>query len=556
MPEPRFAIYAANGSFVWPDGHAPPELSYPIPIATISTRNLAQHVVEFLSQLVPQAVLTIEPLPREASHTERRRIRRCLDAAREDKLGPDVRRLVIEADQLMRQIEDQPDLLPCALPDASQHQPINDPWCTGSDEAGSTPAGGLDESESRDAPSRIRGRPQLIGLLQKAEEQLRLLGTVEQRGADWFLAIGKAFEHFPRIYYGLGAIGFLTEGQELIHGRDQVLQAVAPVVVSRISVHGPKEATELAQVLGIPADSDSGALEKATKVVVDAALEMADRIARVCQYVQATPAPIPEDVYQTESDGAYGAPPAAAATRSTPPGVDPLVLAALARKTADRIRKVPYQISHILNSDPRPEYCQIREQLEPLKIKIDFLPVVTYVERNWTPAHAQALAGQIHKVTDTVDSFLSWYQTATANCSRDSFMWRREENASFLVLCLMIAQQVAQWAADIADRAQRDSRHLSTTGDKTTVVHPAKEPVAPWNPPLGYVGRKTICSDPRFQKGGKNPPASTIDVWVKAAERKENPVKIERAPDSGENHYPESWIMEQIATWYPRKPRT
>lgn len=75
-----------------------------------------------------------------------------------------------------------------------------------------------------------------------------------------------------------------------------------------------------------------------------------------------------------------------------------------------------------------------------------------------------------------------------------------------------------------------------------------------WEPPEGFVGRKTICSDPRFQKDGKNPPPTTIDVWVKAAERSNKSVEIVKAPDSGENHYPEDWILDRIANhWHPRQ---
>lgn len=101
-----------------------------------------------------------------------------------------------------------------------------------------------------------------------------------------------------------------------------------------------------------------------------------------------------------------------------------------------------------------------------------------------------------------------------------------------------------------------------------------------WQPPPGFEGRKSVCTHQRFRKDGKNPPATTIDVWVKAAERAgrtvthvRDPLSEERAddpvgrlehrellifhaPDSGECFYPERWIMDRIRTWNPRHPKT
>lgn len=81
--------------------------------------------------------------------------------------------------------------------------------------------------------------------------------------------------------------------------------------------------------------------------------------------------------------------------------------------------------------------------------------------------------------------------------------------------------------------------------------------VAGWQPPPGYIGVKTICTDARFRKSGKNPPRSTIDVWIRAAERNKCKPRIVRAPDSQEVHLPEDWVLEQIKRWNPRpKPAT
>lgn len=95
-----------------------------------------------------------------------------------------------------------------------------------------------------------------------------------------------------------------------------------------------------------------------------------------------------------------------------------------------------------------------------------------------------------------------------------------------------------------------------------SIVQAQPEPVverAPgrWKPPTGYVGAKTITSDERFWKGGKRPPRTTIDTWVNrdkkhAKAQGRDPVTIVKAPDSGENFYPEDWVQEQIRLWHPR----
>ena len=84
---------------------------------------------------------------------------------------------------------------------------------------------------------------------------------------------------------------------------------------------------------------------------------------------------------------------------------------------------------------------------------------------------------------------------------------------------------------------------------------PRVEEAEVWSAPAGFVGRKTICYDQRFRKQGKNPAPTTIDAWVKSAEQKGAPIKIEKDPANSENHYPEDWIMGRIAVWSPRSPK-
>lgn len=80
----------------------------------------------------------------------------------------------------------------------------------------------------------------------------------------------------------------------------------------------------------------------------------------------------------------------------------------------------------------------------------------------------------------------------------------------------------------------------------------------PWEPPDGFVGTKTITSDPRFRKHGKNPPRTTIDQWYQDAVKRGEPPERHYAPDSREVYLPLRWVTERIASWHPRqrKPRT
>jgi hypothetical protein len=206
-------------------------------------------------------------------------------------------------------------------------------------------------------------------------------------------------------------------------------------------------------------------------------------------------------------------------------------------------------MNELVEADPWPEPTVARERLDPGRINIDFLPVALYIERNWTPEHAKKIVSQVHNVTDTVDDFLRTFESIVTTHARDSLSWRREEDGSFFVLCTMIANEIAQWAAEIRDRARLQG---SAPQDPATTAKDGTPSLAhkAWDPPPGYVGRKTICNDARFRKKGKNPSPTTIDVWVNAA------VKVEKAPDTGENHYPETWINEQISQWNPRNPRT
>lgn len=238
------------------------------------------------------------------------------------------------------------------------------------------------------------------------------------------------------------------------------------------------------------------------------------------------------------------------------PSIDPFEIASIAKRTAETIRRLPSLMKEIVESNPWPPFSEVSKRLDPTKLDVDFMDVALYVERHWTPAHAQKLVGQIHKATDTVRDFLNVYETVTTKYQRENLSWRREDGATFLVVCMMIAKEVAQWAADIEDRAERDGQ---SRGQSTDVAGDAKiGPVQEWQPPPGHVGTKEICHHERFRKKGTSPVPSTIQRWVERDKRQADKnhtdlVNVVQAPDTHENHYPESWIRQQIDLWNPRQ---
>lgn len=96
---------------------------------------------------------------------------------------------------------------------------------------------------------------------------------------------------------------------------------------------------------------------------------------------------------------------------------------------------------------------------------------------------------------------------------------------------------------------QRMKMRISTNDTAASGGTPASNT---WQPPAGFVGVKAIGLDPRFSKNGKNPPRTTIQNWQETDTRNGKPPEVITAPDNGEVHLPEVWVMDHIARWTPR----
>lgn len=108
---------------------------------------------------------------------------------------------------------------------------------------------------------------------------------------------------------------------------------------------------------------------------------------------------------------------------------------------------------------------------------------------------------------------------------------------------------------DAATRSGLQRSNRSSTVEGTT-NHRAPNgadfaDTARWTPPPGYVGVKEICNSERFRKSGKNPPRTTVAEW----EKRDSDVSRVTARDTSEVYLPESWVIQKIAVWNPRKHR-
>ncbi len=106
------------------------------------------------------------------------------------------------------------------------------------------------------------------------------------------------------------------------------------------------------------------------------------------------------------------------------------------------------------------------------------------------------------------------------------------------------------------DLARADKLGLLDPVDGNSKAHNARSPgnskISRWEPTPGYIGVIEIMSHERFRKKGKNPPRTTIDAWINQSRNGDDPVSIEKAPDTQEVHLPESWVFKRIQIWSPR----
>lgn len=107
------------------------------------------------------------------------------------------------------------------------------------------------------------------------------------------------------------------------------------------------------------------------------------------------------------------------------------------------------------------------------------------------------------------------------------------------------------WGLGLSDRGRAWLWQNELTNDVGSQLSPpsmGSAGVVSWTPPPGFVGVKRILHDATYRKEGKNPSRSTIQQW----ERKEQPPKRERDPQSGEIYFPKDWVDKHWKKWKPR----
>lgn len=124
------------------------------------------------------------------------------------------------------------------------------------------------------------------------------------------------------------------------------------------------------------------------------------------------------------------------------------------RETASMIRGFPDTIKDIAESEPWPSIEEVMKRLSPTKLDVEFAPVVDYVRRNWSPDHGLHLGTQVLKVTDAVRAFLETFRYWKQDKTETTVAFNRGEGANLLVLCMLVEEELMQWACDIEGRYQ------------------------------------------------------------------------------------------------------
>lgn len=100
---------------------------------------------------------------------------------------------------------------------------------------------------------------------------------------------------------------------------------------------------------------------------------------------------------------------------------------------------------------------------------------------------------------------------------------------------------------DLAEAMEILARMIRVFADTVEPSTGGARPKKPWQPPAGFVGRKSVETDARFSKSGKNPSWSTMQGW-----EKNDPPKREHDPKTQEVYWPEEWVLRHYRDWNPR----
>lgn len=140
---------------------------------------------------------------------------------------------------------------------------------------------------------------------------------------------------------------------------------------------------------------------------------------------------------------------------------------------------------------------------------------------------------EYHKLCDRFDSLVCRFRVLMGvTLQYHKRQLKRLKRASAKIVLEIVAQHAKQLAA---------TRTLPEAATSTTR----------WEPPLGFVGVKTIQNDHAYRKTRngvtRNPPRSTIQRWAE-----QHRPSSARDPKTGEVYYPVDWVNARVKAWNPR----
>jgi len=213
--------------------------------------------------------------------------------------------------------------------------------------------------------------------------------------------------------------------------------------------------------------------------------------------------------------------------------ITPVYIAGRARDTANTIRRLPGIVREIVDANPCPTIEEVRRRLNPTKLEVDFGDVVLYVQRNWTPAHADRLVMQVAKVADGTRAFIAAVEHFARTPTGERAGLRLSVDGVFVGVCLMLAKAIDQWAGDIEAQAGNGKAERSKkpkTRRKRAKRYRSRKTTATVEMVKAYELKRSGFSlrairDALEQQYGEKAPKSptTVGRWIAIAEAELNP---------------------------------
>lgn len=121
-------------------------------------------------------------------------------------------------------------------------------------------------------------------------------------------------------------------------------------------------------------------------------------------------------------------------------------VASQARQIAEHIDELPDLIKAIADANTRPPIADVRVKLDYARIEFECLPVGDFIEKHWTPDHAEKFMARVANVSNALQSFIA---TITHLSAKPSEWLDRKTLAEFMAVARLTATTIRSWADEI-----------------------------------------------------------------------------------------------------------